>query len=213
MWDHLNEEKVRKLWTRRRREDFTVTFNEDPTEAGNSPWQSGHSCQASGRRRRVLGTTGDLYSGSPSRIYNHSWNGLIVRDGTSLSISSASHPRLLCAEIALRSFVVTFYSSIGDPKFNFPLCSKTAVVNTQGPRNLIIMEGKAFFFFFLNILARRTINNDTQGRCLVDNPAGRVFTFFKTCCLCVFVSPLLEQNASAAFRVNRSATIELCLTI
>ena len=148
MWDHLNEEKVRKLWTRRRREDFTVTFNEDPTEAGNSPWQSGHSCQASGRRRRVLGTTGDLYSGSPSRIYNHSWNGLIVRDGTSLSISSASHPRLLCAEIAFRSFVVTFYSSIGDPKFNFPLCSKTAVVNTQGPRNLIIMEGKAFFFFF-----------------------------------------------------------------
>ena len=89
IWDHLNEEKVRKLWAQRGREDFTVTFNEDPTEAGNSPWQSSHSCQASGRHRRVLGTTGDLYSGSSSQIYNHAWNGLIVRDGTGLSISSA----------------------------------------------------------------------------------------------------------------------------
>lgn len=42
---------------------------------------------------------------------------------------------------------------------------------------------------------------------------GTVFTFLKTAAMCFFVSPLLEQNASPAFRVNRSAAIELCLTV
>lgn len=34
----------RKLWTEKRSEDFTVTYNEDPAETGNLAWQSGHSC-------------------------------------------------------------------------------------------------------------------------------------------------------------------------
>lgn len=45
----------RKLWTEIRIEDFTVTYNEDPTEVGNWPWQSGHSCQALRRHQRVWG--------------------------------------------------------------------------------------------------------------------------------------------------------------
>lgn len=39
--------------TEKRSEDFSVTFNEDSAEAGNSPWQSGHSCQALRRHQRV----------------------------------------------------------------------------------------------------------------------------------------------------------------
>lgn len=38
---------------KKRREDFTVTYNEDSAEAENSPWQSGHSRTALRGGQRV----------------------------------------------------------------------------------------------------------------------------------------------------------------
>lgn len=55
-----------------------------------------------------LETIGDLYSGSQSQIYNQSLEGVIGRDGHSLSISSVSHLLLECAKLALGSAVDTF---------------------------------------------------------------------------------------------------------
>lgn len=81
---------------KKRREDFTVTYNEDSAEAENSPWQSGHFKGAS----EGLDTIGDSYLGSQSQIYNHPWKGLILWAGHSLSISALIRLLLLQAEIA-----------------------------------------------------------------------------------------------------------------
>lgn len=113
LWDHLNEEKVKK-----RSEGITVTHNEEPMEAGNSPWQPGHSCQVFKKSSKKI--IEHLYSGSQSQMYNHSLKGPIVKDGCSLSIS-VSHPVLQFAENALRSFVDTFRAPCG----GLLLCSQT----------------------------------------------------------------------------------------
>lgn len=82
-----------------------------------------------------LATIGDSYSGSQSQIHNHSWKGLILWDGHSLSISSGSHLLLLCAKIALRSFVVALTVPRGTFSLTFCFAAKlrTAVVNTWSP--------------------------------------------------------------------------------
>lgn len=108
-WHHWNEEEAGSLELKSRHEDFAVRYNEDPAEAGNSPWQPGHSCQSFKEAQEGLGTAGDSHPGSTSQIYNrYNRKGMILRDGHGLSISAASPAGAASREKCTREFCYCF---------------------------------------------------------------------------------------------------------
>lgn len=95
IWDYLKEEKVASFELRRvvRIPLSHIMRTLRRLETHPAVWSLFPSVKEA---PEGLEAVGGLHSGSPSQNYNHSWKVLILWDGNSLSICSASHLAAVC---------------------------------------------------------------------------------------------------------------------